>query len=240
MSHQKLWHVQLILCLYWFHMTLAEWTPTTDICNVDSHCLNGGKCMPANDVTNFRHCHCQDGFSGPRCSRFCPFDCQNGGYCRVTPLGAATGLREPSGPYNPDNYMCKCFGHFTGSLCEIPYSNCGDEERCYNGGRCVLGEDMVHRCSCPQGYGGNSCETPVAVKADSEIVTEEGKIVITVLSIMLLFLGATLFILVQRKRLSPPPKFIIVNDDPGEKIDYRDGIYRDRDHTSGRIMLNVI
>jgi hypothetical protein len=196
--------------------------------------------MPANDVTNFRHCHCQDGFSGPRCSRFCPFDCQNGGYCRVTPQGGASGRQEQTGPYSSNDYTCKCFGHFTGLLCETPYENCGDEERCYNGGQCVVGEDMIHRCTCPRGYGGESCETHVAVKAEPEALPEEGIVAITVLAIMVLMMGAALFILVRKKRRSPPTKISFVDEDPYDEDDSLDGSYHGRHHTSGHIMLNVI
>lgn len=141
------------------------------VCTMDQHCINGGKCEPANDVIDHRHCVCKDGFSGSRCSRYCPLECQNSGYCTIKPKGGALGDREQTPTYHISDYMCKCPAKFSGDLCEIPYTNCGDQTRCYHGGEC-LGtlttttttneqDDLSvvnEPCRCLPGYTGVSCE----------------------------------------------------------------------------------
>lgn len=141
----------------------AEEILAEDACTMNQHCLNGGTCnvVPATS-TGYRTCHCQDGYSGPRCSQYCPLDCQNGGYCTKIPHGGVLGIEEPIASFDPSDYMCKCFGHYTGTVCEIPFTNCGDQVRCYHGGECILTEDLIHQCQCPSGYTGESCETVVA------------------------------------------------------------------------------
>jgi hypothetical protein len=236
-------HWSLVLLFVAGGSWVSAWEPSSDICTIDSHCLNGGNCMPANEVTSFKHCHCKDGFSGPRCSRFCPYDCMNGGYCTVTPQGDAIGLQEQTPTYDPEDYMCKCFGHFTGKLCDIPYTNCGDEERCYHGGQCLLGEDMKHKCSCPGGFTGDSCETTVQ-GLQGEKMTEQGRKTMLVSSILVVILGAGLVLIVQRQR-SKPPKFIVVKGQEEEDYQYdhrypRSVRYHNRPQTSGGVILNVL
>lgn len=151
-----------------------------DLCDNDTQCLNGGVCADPNEETGHAHryCHCAVGYVGDRCTSFCPLDCQNGGYCRYEETA------EPSRQYekdrNPDDYVCHCFGLFEGRYCEIPYMNCGDGTRCYNGGSCQLLQDTAgsnaekpvgnartaagvtpHTCDCPVGFGGPGCQTVV-------------------------------------------------------------------------------
>ena len=246
---------------------------------MDSHCLNSGKCVtPATSSVSddeqqsqpqqpqFKYCQCQEGYSGPRCSRYCPYDCQNGGICRTgkaaTSQASPTSIQGDSTKNNQNgDYYCKCHGHYTGLLCEISYVNCGKEEgtRCYNGGQCVIDDrnDLTtgdHYCNCPKGYEGPSCEEYVMTTGEKSTfnndknMTEEGKTAITVMLILMVFLVTTLFILLRRKRRSArlPPKFIIFEDyHPSEgDNDQQHETYRDEFHddhlSSGRAMMNVI
>jgi hypothetical protein len=218
----------------------SAWDPTANICTLDSHCLNEGKCIQGNEWTNYSHCQCQEGFSGSRCSKFCPFDCKNGGYCTVTPEGEMTGLDElsPGGTYDPADYMCECYGRFTGIFCETPYTRCGDAERCYNGGLCLVAKDMMHECSCPPGFGGDSCELPLET-TDSK-VTEAEKVTVMVVSILLLFLGITALGMILKTPKTPktPPKFILVEQEPEDghaSVGKDDG-----GHICGHLLLNVV
>jgi hypothetical protein len=82
---------------------------------------------------------------------------------------------------NPADYICQCFGLFEGTLCEIPYTNCGDGSKCYNGGVCrrdTAGNGGVKAtfCDCPSGFGGAACEaavdstaSPVAPTIDQQL-----------------------------------------------------------------------
>lgn len=138
-----------------------------DACTMDQHCMNAGTCESANEDVDHKHCVCQLGYSGPRCSRYCPLECENNGYCTVKPKGGALGVQEQTPTYDPADYMCKCFGHFTGDRCETPYSNCGGQIRCYHGGECRLESDPDYSasqpCRCPIGYSGQSCENRSSV-----------------------------------------------------------------------------
>ena len=79
-------------------------------------------------------------------------------------MGESKGLTEESNEYqfDPEDYMCKCFGRFTGTLCEIPYVNCGESGRCFNGGVCHIQDDSpIRTCACPRGFTGESCELKI-------------------------------------------------------------------------------
>ncbi len=141
-----------------------------DVCTMNQHCMNGGTCVSANDVYDHRHCVCQDGFSGPRCSHFCPLECQNGGFCTLTPRGGALGDQEQKPTYHASDYMCKCHGYFMGNTCEIPYSNCGGQTKCFNGGKCSSNVDGTHSCQCPPMFTGDSCEN---VSLEEEVTNME-------------------------------------------------------------------
>ncbi|KAL3942977.1 MAG: hypothetical protein SGBAC_002928 [Bacillariaceae sp.] len=178
-----------------------------DLCTDDDHCLNGGSCQEGNSLILHRHCLCAPGFSGPACQRFCPLDCKNGSYCHVAPTGGASGLLIDEGRiYDAEDYSCKCSGHFTGALCEIPYKGCGDSERCYNGGECVAGDDMRHHCQCKKGYAGDSCEirTLIDVREESDAALEG------ILAALLILLSMALFFLLKRKRAKLTPDFVEV------------------------------
>ena len=157
-------YLVLILCSI-VPTEIEAFNPSADnLCTLDAHCLHGGLCKNPDSNSTSRHCHCKEGFSGPRCSHYCPYSCQNGGYCSVTPLGESKGLTEQSNAYefNPEDYICKCFGRFTGTLCETPYVNCGESGRCFNGGACKLqGDSPIRKCACPRGFAGESCELKI-------------------------------------------------------------------------------
>ena len=68
---------------------------------------------------------------------------------------------------NPADYVCQCFGLFEGKFCEVPYMNCGDGRRCYNGGVCRQSTSSLTKsatttavCDCPSGFGGPTCQSP--------------------------------------------------------------------------------
>ena len=135
---------------------------------MNQQCLNGGKCINTKDdgsdvVVEYKRCECAEGYSGPHCSRHCPLQCQNGGYCTVNPRGGARGDQDQKPSHRPTDFICKCHGYFMGTLCEIPYANCGNQVQCLHGGTCVANsdEDASHSCHCPAEYTGDSCETAV-------------------------------------------------------------------------------
>ena len=150
-----------------------------DLCDNDTQCLNGGVCNDPNEESGHAHryCHCAVGYVGDRCQSFCPLDCQNGGYCRYQET--AEPSRQNEKDRNPDDYNCHCFGLFQGRYCEIPYMNCGDGTRCYNGGSCQLQETnpvgnartaagaTPHTCDCIEGFGGPSCQSVLDVLPSS-------------------------------------------------------------------------
>lgn len=182
-------------------------------CNDDSDC-NGGKCQLAEHGVQHKHCYCPDYYSGNRCERYCPLQCQNGGLCIVTPLGGVEDLVDDYYGYDEDEYTCKCFGHYFGPLCEIPYKVCGKAERCFNGGKCIYDRnDLKHKCKCRDGYGGDDCktivETPIVKKNDSSEIT-------TIL-VLLFLLGAILTYLLKRKRSANIPDFVSLEQEAREK-----------------------
>jgi hypothetical protein len=164
-------------------MVAADATTTTttittaqhkDLCTMNQQCLNGGKCVDANESVAYKHCECAEGYSGPHCSRHCPLQCQNGGYCTFNPRGGARGDQDQNPSHRPSEFICKCHGYFMGTLCEVPYTNCGNQVQCLNGGTCVTNsEDGSHSCQCPEEYTGEVCETPLPKEEEAVLTSSE-------------------------------------------------------------------
>lgn len=216
--------------------------PVKHICKVDAHCQNGGTCVIEDQSSDLAHCDCQDGFSGPRCGDHCPYNCRNGGYCTVTALGESSSLvlLEPE----PDDFMCKCFGRFTGPLCETPYFNCGENERCFNGGVCMVdATDGKHRCSCPDGWDGDSCESengqPKQKLGETLTKTKGGKAGLAGISILFVGLATILAMVLNRRR---NPDFHSLQTFEYEYEDFYDtpSIEDERTYSSKNLVLNVV
>jgi hypothetical protein len=143
-----------------------------DTCDNNYQCANGGICAPPNESHPNTYCHCAVGFAGVLCDSYCPLQCQHGGYCRYHPM---TEPHRFDNDRNPADYICQCFGLFEGALCEIPYTNCGDGSKCYNGGVCrhTTGNGGVKAtfCDCPSGFGGAACESDVGSTASTAVAT---------------------------------------------------------------------
>jgi hypothetical protein len=131
-----------------------------DTCDNNNQCANGGVCAPPNEIHPNKYCHCAVGFVGLFCDSFCPLPCEHGGYCRYHQTSEPHRLKNDR---DPADYVCQCFGLFEGTLCEIPYTNCGDGSKCYNGGVCrhTTGNGGVQTtfCDCPSGFEGAACES---------------------------------------------------------------------------------
>lgn len=174
---------------------------TGDVCMMDAHCLNEGQCL-TDPETSRRYCECRPGFTGLKCSHYCPYACKNGGYCTLTPEGTSSTLvsLEP----RPEDFMCKCFGLWTGPLCEVPYMNCGHRDRCFNGGTCQLDEKLgEHKCKCTDGWSGPTCEAKVD-KDDSALAkmvnTPGGRSGVTIVGLLLISMVTALVFLIARRR----------------------------------------
>jgi len=78
----------------------------------------------------------------------CPVTCENGGQCV--------------------DGSCVCAAGFDGPGCATNIDDC-DPNPCLNGGTCTDGVD-AYTCSCPEGYAGDDCETPLGPQAPSGFV----------------------------------------------------------------------
>jgi hypothetical protein len=85
-------------------------------------------------------------------------------------------------------------------------------------------------------------------EAATEVLTEEGKMAVIVLSILLFFLGVALWMLMKRKR-ELPPKFIEVIQEEQDHHAYPASIFRSKENVAvfrdekshvGGVMLNVV
>lgn len=218
------------------------------LCLDDTDCQNGGKCQFAEHGIQHKHCHCTDGFSGPRCDQHCPLKCQNGGYCTVTPTGGAQGLLvhgfDDYYNFDQDDFECKCNGHFGGTYCEVPYKVCGKAERCYNGGKCIFDQnDLKHKCQCSNGFGGDSCTTKV-----DNLTTDESSKSISTLLVLFLILGGLLMYLIKRKRTSDVSNVAVaIKKEAREKHMNEISFYNDMpshgsysDHVGKDVVVNII
>lgn len=195
--------------------------------------------------SNQAHCHCKDGFSGPRCGHHCPYDCKNGGYCTVTPQGEASDLvfLDPE----PDDFMCKCFGRFSGPLCETPYLNCGENERCFNGGVCVLDDtDGKRQCNCPDGWDGDSCESENGQSkqkfGETLTKTKQGKAGLAVIGILLVAVAVAAMLAMVSNRGRPDlyPDFHSLQDFEDNDFFDAPSIEDERTYSSKKLVLNVV
>lgn len=137
-----------------------------DVCRSDPQCLNGGTCvvfkpgqLKSGIDDEYNYCKCINGYGGQRCEAHCPLQCQNGGICH--PKSAAYGSVNINDP-NP--FVCQCLGHFTGTVCDIPYENCADGSQCFYGGVCRdKGETIpVNDCECPPTRDGVGCQNEIS------------------------------------------------------------------------------
>ena len=132
---------------------------THDVCTSDAQCMNGGKCIIQSDQhSTFNHCHCPEGYTGDRCENYCPLKCENDGICHQLTTKNEQDVHSLG---LSSDFVCKCKGYFTGTLCEIPYTNCANGFRCMYGGTCNHNDKVLspaNACDCPLGTTGNQCE----------------------------------------------------------------------------------
>lgn len=178
-----------------------------DSCESDAQCLNGGRChlykpgqIRSGADNEYNYCACHEGFGGLRCEAYCPLQCLNGGLCHAQqpPGGANPALHSYS-----KSYSCKCLGHWTGAVCDMPYENCVDGSQCYNGGKCSQRNVTitVSFCECPAGLGGVACQDEVAVQEPEEGVFTKPQATSLSLGIVLAVTGTVglAFIFVRRR-----------------------------------------
>ena len=117
---------------------------------------------------------CPESYPHVHCAQPCPLECANEGRCFESKRGTTVTEEFQDGPpfmgnqdapylTNPflSDYACHCYGQFTGYLCDIPYTNCGDGTRCFYGGECQP-ENQREPCKCAAGYLGRFCEVDTA------------------------------------------------------------------------------
>jgi hypothetical protein len=142
-------------------------------------------------------------------------------------------LKDAYYEFDPEYYMCKCHGYFTGPLCEIPYLNCGKNQRCFNGGTCLYDDDAPSvapntpiGCSCPESFDGEFCQNK-AVKEDA--LTKEGRISVSFIVVSFLLFGTFLYT-VRKRSKDRLPKYVIFETDPSRRLGPRiilPGIFRE-------------
>jgi hypothetical protein len=149
--------------------------------HVDStpFCVNNGVCKSSWVRQVDLPCDCLDGYAGPHCEfksdavpSVCHLGCRNDGTCKI---GAPTWqhfYRNTGGGgwTNPlDLQHCSCQPGYTGILCELKGTPCGDNH-CHHGGTCVeAAQDdstVTFNCDCTNAknsagdvaYAGQYCE----------------------------------------------------------------------------------
>lgn len=129
-------------------------------CDRNEDCRNGGICK-FNTTTGVSECDCAERYIGPKCTRYCPLQCENDGICRFR-----AGHGEDEHLYgldtNIEHYECKCMPGFTGRRCQAPFVECPDGRQCLNGGECTetSQNSTVYTCVCPYGFEGKQCASP--------------------------------------------------------------------------------
>ena len=94
-----------------------------------------------------RVCTCPPGYTGNTCETPVCIDgvsCLNGGTCAVV----------------NNTINCTCASGYSGPSCSQDIDVCPSTP-CQNGGTCSEGPGLNYTCSCPDRYGGVSCQTPL-------------------------------------------------------------------------------
>jgi hypothetical protein len=113
----------LLMLVVWTSCLVVVVTTTSSpeyVCTDHTDCHNGGICQASSfslssssatnstatsstqlrGTKNTYHCHCPMGFSGPRCTRYCPLSCQNGGMCTTIYGGSSSSSSSSSSSTN--------------------------------------------------------------------------------------------------------------------------------------------
>jgi hypothetical protein len=213
-----------------------------DMCTTDAQCLNGGRCVlsqsngqlksvavAATSDDDFNHCACRPSFGGSRCEHFCRLQCQNAGVCyrRSSSSGSAEQTQQDpvAHPFSVA-YACKCLGYWTGTVCEVPYQNCGSGVQCYNGGICRSQQQQQQQeqmsgnststaitttndydrsnCDCPPPFSGPTCQDVAVAGAAAVKTALDGRntilVAVSVLLGSFLLTGLALFCVRRQRR----------------------------------------
>lgn len=213
-----------------------------DMCSTDAQCWNGGHCqifkrgqVKSGPNDDYNYCICPPGYGGQRCESSCPLICLHSGVCHANGIHGSIPT-DPNYPLS-SNYACKCLGYWTGTVCDIPYTNCGDGSQCYHQGKCrekkkdntsvAANSSSIssssYYCECPQGYGGTSCLDEVTESADAGFVATKKTTAIfsvaTALAIAASIIGLTCF-LYRRRRKTKQPSYATVEASDGVVFQY--------------------
>jgi hypothetical protein len=129
-------------------------------------CVNGGFCKASWVRDPDYPCECLDAYEGPHCEfeagqepSVCLLGCRNGGKCKIGAPSWQHYYRGKGGWTNPlDLLHCQCPEGYTGLLCEIKGTPCGNSH-CHNGGTCI-------QTSNPDGSSNFFCDCTTAKSSD--------------------------------------------------------------------------
>ncbi|KAF8792673.1 Protein crumbs like protein [Argiope bruennichi] len=127
--------------------------------NIDDCELNDCRHGICIDAINDYYCACHLGYEGMHCEReinecdtFEP--CKNGATC-IDQIA---------------DYKCECLPDFGGKNCQTKLIGCFNVQ-CLNGATCIPllndREEHIHKCLCPEGFHGMSCEIATTVSFDT-------------------------------------------------------------------------
>jgi hypothetical protein len=120
-------------------------------------------------------------------------------------------------------------GHFTGTLCDIPYENCADGSQCFYGGVCREKEGTIpiYYCECPPTHGGVGCQDEilsVEINEEKRQVRTNAAVSLKYISLGIVIAITTFFgvglIMMRRRRKKNERRYHAIQ----ASDDFRDGI----------------
>jgi hypothetical protein len=163
-------HLMLFLWKSCWVVVVATVASMEYTCTDHTDCHNGGICQASSSstttlrATKNAKCQCPTGFSGPRCTSYCPRSCQNGGICTAAfssssrSSSSSRAVPQPPRSFNGTDALDQ---KLNSSQHPVGYGKSFMEESVrLDQEHYFVFDSSQYQCKCKGYWTGESCEIP--------------------------------------------------------------------------------